>query len=105
MSEEVTEKVLTYCKKVIQELQQKTKNKRKVFLLNEIIHFTSKAYIEDSDDQRKNTRYLRDLLNALCDFYYQEEFMIPKSWNRTGNDKLILLKLNNQNNSQSQKQL
>ena len=86
LSPKVTEEILSSCKKVIQEVLDKAEKKRKVILFYDVIHFTSKANLEDSDsnDQRKNPKYLRDLVAALCEFYFQEEFQIPNSWNRIG---------------------
>ena len=86
LSEEVIREILSCCKKVIHE---KIGKKRKVILFNEVIQFTSKANFEELDDKRKNSRYLRDLLAALCDFYFQEQFLIPNSWNKIGKDELI----------------
>ena len=86
MREDVIGEILSCCEKVIHE---KTEKKRKVILFNEVIHFTSKANFEELGDKRKNSRYLRDLLAALCDFYFQEQFLIPNSWNKIGKDELI----------------
>ena len=86
LSEDVIGEILSCCKKVIHE---KTEKKRKVILFNEVIHFTSKANFEELGDKRKNSKYLRDLLAALCDFYFQEQFLIPNSWNKIGKDELI----------------
>ena len=58
--------------------------KLRVVLLNEIIHFTSKESVEDPTDPRKTTKYLRDLVAALCGFYFQGQFFIPRSWNNIG---------------------
>ena len=70
-------------------IHEKTEKKRKVILFNEVIHFTSKANFEELGDARKNSKYLRALLAALCDFYFQEQFLIPNSWNRIGEDESI----------------
>ena len=51
LDSDIREEILSSCKKMIQDsLKQQTGNKRKVVLLNDIIHFTSKAVVEDSDD-------------------------------------------------------
>ena len=85
LDSDIREEILSSCKKMIQDsLKQQTGNKRKVVLLNDIIHFTSKAVVEDSDDPRKNSKYLRDLIAALCEFYFQGQFFIPNSWDKIG---------------------
>ena len=87
LSPKVTEEILSSCKKIIKDvLDRETEKKRKVILFHDVIHFSSKANLEDSDtnDQRKNQKYLRALVAALCGFYFQEEFQIPNSWNRIG---------------------
>ena len=69
---------------MIQKSLGQTGNVKKVVLLNEIIHFTSKATVEDPDDPRKTPKYLRDLVAALCDFYFQGQFFVPNSWEKIG---------------------
>lgn len=67
-----------------------TKKKRKIVLLNEIIHFTCNTDVLDPNDPRKNPKYLRDLVAALCDFYFQGQFFVPNSWHKIGKIYLIL---------------
>ena len=78
------EQILICCQKMIQKSLGQTGNVKKVVLLNEIIHFTSKAIVEDPDDPRKTPKYLRDLVAALCDFYFQGQFFVPNSWEKIG---------------------
>ena len=79
--------ILSFCQKIIQRSLLHTGHKRKIVLLNEIIHFTAKTSVEDLDDQRKNAKYLRDLVAALCEFYFQGQFFVPNSWERIGKIK------------------
>ena len=72
--------ILSFCQRIIRRSLAPGGNIRKVVLLNEIIHFTAVHEVKDLDDPRKNARYLRDLVAALCDFHYQGQFYIPSSW-------------------------
>ena len=40
--------------------------------------------MEDPNDPRKTTKYLRDLVAAICGFYFQGQFFIPSSWDNIG---------------------
>ena len=80
MTEEKCKEILSFCQKIIQGSQRLTEKKRKVVLLNEVIHFTAKTIAEDSDGPRKNFKNLRDLVSALCEFHFQGQFLIPNSW-------------------------
>ena len=82
----ICKEILSCCQELIQRSLEQTGYKKKVVLLNEIIHFSSKVNVEDQDpdDPRKNSRYLRDLVAALCDFCFKGQFFIPNSWNTIG---------------------
>ena len=76
--------ILSFCQKIIQRSLLHTGHKRQIVLLNEIIHFTAKASVEDLDDPRKNSKYLRDLVAALGEFYFKGQFFVPNTWERIG---------------------
>ena len=76
--------ILDYCENIIQESLSQMEEKRKVYLLREIIHFTAKINTKDSKDSRKNQKYLRDLIAALCNFHFEGSFFIPNSWEKIG---------------------
>ena len=84
LSDQVCKDILSWCQKMIQRSLKQTGNHRKIILLDEIIHFTSKDKVEDPYDPRKNSKYLRDLIAALCDFHFKGHFCIPNSWVKIG---------------------
>ena len=63
---------------------------KKVVLLNEIIQVTTKTSVKDSNNVRKDFVYLRDLVDALCDFNFEGNFYIPNSWISIGKKNNLL---------------
>ena len=84
LNKKMCDKILSDCKAMILKSQKKSGAKKKIVLLNKIVHFTSKTNVEDPEDPRKNTKYLRDLVAALCDYYFKGQFFIPNSWDKIG---------------------
>ena len=83
LNQVTTEKILEFCRKVIQGSLKKAKYKRKIILFNEIVQFTTTPPPPPQDGRIKSFKYLRDLVGSLCD-YSQGQFFVPNSWNTIG---------------------
>ena len=79
LNEKKREEILKYMESKIQEIVSRQRFRR-VYLLNQIFHTSAKEVSDDTESQRKSPEYMRDLVQAICEFTATYSFAIPNNW-------------------------